>query len=92
MPTTGWFWPGDAPVGPDAPKKADEDEECENGVRVVITLTGAGEDGAPLSPANTQATYLHVMRYGVRSSEETGADTRPWVVKVVKREATVSPL
>lgn len=80
----------DAPTGPDAPKK-EGDDEGESGVRVIITLTALHEDGTPIAPANKQATYLHVMRYGVRSSEETGADTRPWVVKVVKREATIGP-
>ncbi|KZV67279.1 hypothetical protein PENSPDRAFT_584133 [Peniophora sp. CONT] len=80
----------DAPTGPDAPKKEGEDEG-ESGVRVIITLTALNEDGTVIAPANKQTTYLHVMRYGVRSSEETGTDTRPWVVKVVKREATIGP-
>lgn len=48
-----------------------------------------------LSSLNTQTTYLHVVRLGTKaetsSAEEAVEDTRPWVVKVVKREATVRP-
>lgn len=43
-----------------------------------------------LASKNSQTTYLHIVRLG--SSPEPGtSDTRPWVVRVVKREATIGP-
>jgi hypothetical protein len=69
-------------------KAADTDDKT--GVRVVIRLVALGEGGAPLPNVNEQATYLHVVRLGAAPTEEDAEDTRPWVVKVVKREAVVS--
>jgi len=45
-------------------------------------------EGKPLSSPNEQATYLHVVRMGVAPAEGEN-DVRQWVVKVVKREATI---
>jgi len=71
-----------------AKKDASEDHE---GVRVLIRIAALDEQGTEMGSPNEQVTYLHIVRYGIRSDED-GEDTRPWVVKVVKREATVSCL
>jgi hypothetical protein len=59
----------------------------EEGVRIAIRLVALDELGKELSSANRQMTYLHVIRFGSPATD--GEDTRPWVVKVVKREATI---
>ncbi len=74
-------------------EKSKEVKEEEEGVRVNIRLVALDENGKDLPSPNEQATYLHVVRFGpvptpVEGAEE-GEDNRPWVVKVVKREATV---
>jgi hypothetical protein len=61
-------------------------DDSKDGVRVVIRLTALDEQGTELASPNEQVTYLHVVRFGEEAEEEA----RPWVVKVVKREATVS--
>lgn len=71
-------------------KKGEEDED-EEGVKVVIRLVALDKEGSEMG--NEQMTYLHVVRFGEKSKgedEREGEDKRPWVVKVVKREATVS--
>ncbi|KAM5531539.1 hypothetical protein V8D89_014804 [Ganoderma adspersum] len=73
--------------------KSKEAKEEEEGVRVNIRLVALDENGKDLPSPNEQATYLHVVRFGpppnpVEGTEE-GEDNRPWVVKVVKREATI---
>jgi hypothetical protein len=60
----------------------------EEGVRIAIRLVALDELGKELSSVNRQMTYLHVMRFGALGTD--GEDNRPWVVKVVKREATAS--
>ena len=60
----------------------------EEGVRIAIRIVALDELGKELSSVNRQMTYLHVMRFGALGTD--GEDTRPWVVKVVKREATAS--
>lgn len=69
--------------------KADED-----GVKVTIRLAALDEQGTELANVNEQVTYLHIVRVGPKPVAAEGAeqpeDTRPYVVKVVKREATVS--
>lgn len=81
--------------GEDKPKETKEDE-LDVGVKVMITLTALDADEKPLKVRNEQATYLHIVRFGRPpleiEGEEPEEDTRPWVVKVVKREATVSQL
>jgi hypothetical protein len=59
----------------------------EEGVRIAIRLVALDELGKELSSVNRQMTYLHVMRFGALGTD--GEDNRPWVVKVVKREATI---
>ena len=70
--------------------KEEDKEDIDNvGVKATIRLSALDASGKPLSCVNEQTTYLHIVRYG--ASPPTGEqDTRPWVVKVVKREATVS--
>lgn len=75
--------------------KSKEGKEEEDGIRVIIRLAALDEQGTELISPNEQLTYLHVVRFGTKStpSEEASEeveDVRPWVVKVVKREATVS--
>jgi hypothetical protein len=65
----------------------EKDLLSEGGVRVVIQLVALDDFGKELSSVNRQSTYLHVVRLG---SPVVGDDHRSWVVKVVKREATVS--
>src|SRR6266702_185968 len=60
----------------------------EEGVRIAIRLVAHDELGKELSSVNRQMTYLHVIRFGSQVTD--GEDNRPWVVKVVKREATAS--
>jgi hypothetical protein len=63
-------------------------ENKEEGVKVIIKLTALDEDGHGFASANEQLTYLHVVRTGVVPPEGE-EDKRPWIVHVVKREATV---
>ncbi|KAI0720750.1 hypothetical protein C8T65DRAFT_632685 [Cerioporus squamosus] len=76
--------------GEDKPK--DEKEE-DDGVRVTIRLSALDEEGKELPSPNEQVTYLHIVRFGAPPVAVEGAepeeDKRPWVVKVVKREATI---
>lgn len=60
----------------------------DDGVRICIRLSALDKEGEGLPSTNEQTTYLQVVRMGAApaASEE---DTRPWVVKVVKREAAV---
>ncbi|HEV7737628.1 MAG TPA: hypothetical protein VGO47_09705 [Chlamydiales bacterium] len=41
-----------------------------------------------LTSLNSQTTYLHIVRVGA-VPPPPALDTRPWVVRVVKREATI---
>ncbi|KAF5310835.1 hypothetical protein D9619_007831 [Psilocybe cf. subviscida] len=83
-------------------KKATDD--AEEGVRVTIRLAALDEQGTELASPNEQITYLHIVRFGQKAAlveplegedaeaaPATTEDTRPWVVKVVKREATIGP-
>jgi len=72
-----------APTNNDVKDKDDSKE----GVRVVIRLAALDEQGTELASPNEQVTYLHVVRFGEEAEEEA----KPWVVKVVKREATIGP-
>lgn len=62
---------------------------------MAIRLAALDEDGKELTSPNEQTTYLHIVRFGAPSVPVEGApeeeDKRPWVVKVVKREATIGP-
>ncbi|RDB27952.1 hypothetical protein Hypma_002293 [Hypsizygus marmoreus] len=67
-------------------------EDTSEGVRVMIRLAALDEQGTELASLNEQVTYLHIVRFGTRTDTEAeDEDTRPWVVKVVKREATIGP-
>lgn len=70
-------------------KEEDKDDGDNDGVKAMIRLTALDASGKPLPCANEQTTYLHIVRYGAPPPAPE-QDTRPWVVKVVKREATVS--
>ncbi|GLB42263.1 putative zinc finger, C3HC4 type (RING finger) [Lyophyllum shimeji] len=74
--------------------KGNGKDETMEGVRVTIRLAALDEQGTELASPNEQVTYLHVVRFGARaegSGDTAEEDTRPWVVKVVKREATIGP-
>jgi len=71
-----------------ATNDSNANENKEEGVRVIIKLTALDEDGHGFASANEQLTYLHVVRAGVVPPEGE-EDKRPWIVHVVKREATV---
>ena len=64
-------------------------QENKEGLKVIIKLAALDENGHGFSSANEQLTYLHVARAGAVPPEGE-EDKRPWVVHVVKREATVS--
>lgn len=64
----------------------EKDSPNEDGVRVVIQLMALDDLGKELSSINRQSTYLHVVRLG---SPIIGEEHKSWVVKVVKREATI---
>ncbi|KAG6900470.1 hypothetical protein C0993_010188 [Termitomyces sp. T159_Od127] len=67
-------------------------DETLEGVRVTIRLAALDAQSTELAFPNEQVTYLHVIRFGARPENEAGdEDTRPWVVKVAKREATIGP-
>ena len=82
--------PALAVVDAESPASNDSNahEEKEEGVKVIIKLTALDEDGHGFASANEQLTYLHVVRAGVIPPEGE-EDKRPWIVHVVKREATV---
>ena len=67
----------------------------DDGVKVTIRLVALDEQETELASPNEQTTYLHIVRFGAKPEvKEEGEkdkveDSRPWVVKVVKREATV---
>lgn len=88
--------PGSNTAAEDAEKDKKDKEQDKQGARVTIRLAALDEQGAELSSPNEQVTYLHILRFGVNPALADGADTvedtRPWVVKVVKREATVSAM
>lgn len=77
--------------------KSKDGKDEEEGVKVTIRLVALDEQGTELVSPNEQITYLHIVRFGQvatppASGEKSDAvveDTRPWVVRVVKREATV---
>lgn len=77
----------------DAEAKEEKGEEKEDheitGVKAMIKLSALDEDGKPLPCINEQTTYLHIIRLGAQPPADE-QDKRPWVVKVVKRAATVS--
>lgn len=66
----------------------EKDTLNDDGVRIVIQLVALDDFGKELMSVNRQSTYLHVVRLG--SPVAGGEDSRSWVVKVVKREATAS--
>lgn len=76
----------------DAETKEDKEEEKEDsdiaGVKAIIRLSALDASSKPLPCVNEQTTYLHIVRFGLAPSAGE-QDKRPWVVKVVKREATV---
>ncbi|KAF8578966.1 hypothetical protein K439DRAFT_1395053 [Ramaria rubella] len=75
----------------DAPAHEKEaKEKDEGGVRVLIRLEALDVNEHTLVSPNSQATYLHIVRLGPAPTAPA-ADTRPWVVRVVKREATIGP-
>ncbi|THH29743.1 hypothetical protein EUX98_g4426 [Antrodiella citrinella] len=81
-----------AETSEDKAKEA-KDDEAEAGVKVIITLTALDANEKPLRVKNEQTTYLHIVRFGRPAMAIEGEiheeDNRPWVVKVVKREATI---
>ncbi|KAH7908385.1 hypothetical protein BJ138DRAFT_1068950 [Hygrophoropsis aurantiaca] len=73
----------------DKDKEVKEDSMKE-GVRITIKLSALDEDGMDMSSTNEQATYLHIVRLGNAPTDDE-EDTRPFVVKVIKREAMIGP-
>ena len=69
-------------------KERESKEDIKDGVRVIIRLSALDEDGIDTATKNEQVTYLHIVRLGAPPAESQ-EDTRPWVVRVVKRDAIV---
>lgn len=78
-----------ANTSPESEKEKGSKDDMREGVRVTIRLSALDEDGMDVSTVNEQTTYLHIVRVGTSPATDE-EDIRPWVVKVVKREATVS--
>ncbi|EJD51232.1 hypothetical protein AURDEDRAFT_111846 [Auricularia subglabra TFB-10046 SS5] len=77
-------------VDVDATVPSQDVKKDDDGVRVMIRIEALDEHEHSLASINTQTTYLHIVRLGTKpEGQETEQDTRPWVVKVVKREATI---
>jgi len=74
-------------------KSSGSSKNDDEGVKVVIRVAALDEQGTELANVNEQVTYLHIVRVGQKPAPanegEAVEDTRPWVVKVVKREATI---
>ena len=83
------------PVAPQEGKTKDSKADADEGVKVTIRLAALDEQGTELASPNEQITYLDIVRFGHKEAAvegaEPGEDARPWVVKVVKREATIGP-
>lgn len=86
--------------GQPAPKTEERsaDEDDEGGVRVRIRIEALDETDKPLAAPNAQTTYLHIVRLkstpsapaeGEEAPAEEDPSTAHWMVKVVKREATI---
>ena len=87
--------PALAVVDADPASHEGKKDDGDGGVKLTIRLAALDEQGCELVSPNEQVTYLHVVRFGQKSEPadgETDEDSRPWVVKVVKREATVRNL
>ena len=88
----------DAEPAATQPEKKEGKDDVEEGVKVTIRLAALDEQGTELASPNEQITYLHIVRLNASAEaareggESSDVDARPWVVKVVKREATVSSL
>ena len=81
-------------TAPSATSGGPTDGDEEGGVRVRIRIDALDEQDHPLASPNAQTTYLHIVKVGpvpapAADQEGVAEDTRPWVVKVVKREATI---
>jgi hypothetical protein len=78
-----------ANTSPESEKEKASKDDMRDGVRVTIRLSALDEDGMDVPTVNEQTTYLHVVRMGAPPAADEEA--RPWVVKVIKREATIGP-
>ena len=80
------------------PEEKSANEDDGGGVRVRIRIEALDETDKPLAAANAQTTYLHIIRLkstpsapteGEPPAAEEDPSTAHWMVKVVKREATI---
>ena len=75
-------------TSPESEKQKVSKDDMREGVRVTIRLSALDEDSMDVPTVNEQTTYLHVDRVGAPPTGDE-EDARPWVVKVIKREAMV---
>jgi hypothetical protein len=96
MPAPALVNAEDQPTPKIEEKNANEDDG--GGVRVRIRIEALDETDKPLAAVNAQTTYLHIVRLkstpsALAEGEEPPAEEDPstahWMVKVVKREATI---
>jgi len=82
---------------PKTEEKSTNDDD-EGGVRVRIRIEALDETDKLLAAPNAQTTYLHIVRLksapsapaeGAEAPAEEDPSTAHWMVKVVKREATI---
>ncbi|KAF8637852.1 hypothetical protein AX17_002478 [Amanita inopinata Kibby_2008] len=81
-------------AGGTAEKKKKKGMDDDRGVRVTIRLAALDDMGTELMSPNEQVTYLHIVRFGMKDpiiDDGNVENTRPFVVRVVKREATIGP-
>ncbi|KAF8439129.1 hypothetical protein L210DRAFT_3646627 [Boletus edulis BED1] len=79
-----------ANTSPESEKDKTVKDDMWEGVRATIRLSALHEDGMDLPTMNEQTTYLHLVRVGTPPAADE-EDVRPWVVKVIKREAMIGP-
>ncbi|QRW04963.1 Zinc finger, C3HC4 type (RING finger) protein [Ceratobasidium sp. AG-Ba] len=66
----------------------DHEPKEASGTHVSIKLEALDEGGKPYTNRNAQTTFLHVVKLG-QPPADGAEDTRSWVVRVLKREATI---
>ncbi|KAI9567490.1 hypothetical protein HD554DRAFT_2107542 [Boletus coccyginus] len=76
-------------TSPESESDKGSKDDTQEGVRVTIRLSALDEDGMDVPTVNEQTIYLHIVRVGTLPA--TDEDDRPWVVKVIKREAMIGP-
>ncbi|ORX40170.1 hypothetical protein BD324DRAFT_263320 [Kockovaella imperatae] len=73
-------------------ERAEENQDLDKGLRLLIRLEGVGAEGAPLKRRNAQLTHILISGMwspDTASTNPIGQHKQVWVVKVVRREALI---